>query len=180
MREISVQTECSREHRRRGATGVLCLGQLRPAFSFLEMLVVVLVMGILAAVAIPTFHDSLMYNRVESAARRVKADLEQLRQVARRTSRTQQMTFGDSSYALAAEVLGLEQVTDLYTVDLKGSPYDLNSVSIEFGGDATLSFNGHGVPTSSGAFVLQAGKHQRIVTLDSDTGEITITGGKKL
>ena len=33
-------------------------------------------MGILTAVAAPTFFDSLLFHRVESAARRVKADLE--------------------------------------------------------------------------------------------------------
>ena len=59
----------------------------RGAFTFVEMLVVVLILGIVAAVAAPTFHRSLQYHRLESAARRVKQDLEYLQTTARRRAR---------------------------------------------------------------------------------------------
>ena len=63
------------------------------AFSILELLIVALVMSILAAVATPTFFDSLLFHRVESAARRVKADLELARMQARLTSASQSISF---------------------------------------------------------------------------------------
>ena len=46
------------------------------AFTIIELVIVVLIMSIFAAVAAPTFLDSLLFHRVESAARRVKADLD--------------------------------------------------------------------------------------------------------
>jgi prepilin-type N-terminal cleavage/methylation domain-containing protein len=147
----------------------------RTAFTFLELVVVLLIFGIMAAVAIPTFTDSLMYHRVESAARRVKGDLDQLRQTARRTSQSQFMTFAASSYTLPPMVTGLEHTTDVYTVDFLEPPYQLNSITIQFDDSLSLSFDGHGAASQGGSFELQAGDHVRTVTLDETTGEITIS-----
>ena len=51
-----------------------------------------LVMSIFAAAAVPIFTDSLLFQRVESAAQRVKIDLELARQTARLTSSAQSVT----------------------------------------------------------------------------------------
>lgn len=166
---------CAQEPCRRTASGQPRPWQRRCAFTFLELVIVMLILGIMAAVAVPTFFDSLLYHRVESAARRVKADLEQLRQTARRTSRTQAMTFGETSYTLPPDVTALGQTSDSYTVDLMQPPYQLNSVSIEFDDNPTLSFDGYGMPSLGGSFVLQAGDYVRTVSLDGNTGEITIS-----
>lgn len=165
-----------RSHFARSARGDLRGCPERCAFSLLEILIVMLVIGILAAVAAPKFYDSLMYHRAESAARRVKADLEQLRQTARRTSRTLVMTLGDTSYTLPEEIPDLERADGTYTVELLERPFQLNQASIEFAGNTSLAFDGYGVPSMGGSFVLQAGDHQRTVTLDGATGEIAISG----
>jgi hypothetical protein len=55
-------------------------------------------------------------------------------------------------------------------------PFHLNQASIEFSGNTTLTFDGHGRPSMGGSFVLQAGDHQRTVTLDGATGEVDISG----
>jgi len=161
--------------KRRCGTWPLCPPPRRDAFTLLELVIVLLILGIMAAMAVPTFFDSLLYHRVESAALRVKADVEQLRTTAQRTSKTQTMTLGESSYTLPPEVVGLEHVNDSYTVDLLKAPYQLESVSIEFDDSPTLSFDGYGMPTLGGSFVLQAGDYFRTVTLDKNTGETTIS-----
>jgi Tfp pilus assembly protein FimT len=138
------------------------------------MFVVVLIMGILTAVAAPTFFDSLVFHRVESAARRVKADLELARTQARLTSASQSVTFTNSAYTLS-NVKSLDKPGAVYSVDLKKQPYSLDSAAADFSSAATVSFDGYGTPTSGGTVVLVAKSHQCIVTLNGTTGDVTIT-----
>ena len=145
----------------------------------LELAIVMLIVGILAATATPTFFNSLMYHRAESAARRLKADIKQLQQTARRTSRAQSMSFVGSTYTLSSDVVGLNRASEPYTVDLSGSPYEMDRVSFDFGGETTLAFDGYGMPSSGGTAVLLIGTHKRTLTLNGNTGQITITAERQ-
>jgi Tfp pilus assembly protein FimT len=131
-------------------------------------------MGILTAVAAPTFFDSLLFHRVESAARRVKADLELARTQARLTSASQSVTFANSAYTLS-NVKSLDKPSAAYSVDLKKQPYSLDSATADFSSAATVSFDGYGTPTSGGTVVLVAKSHRCTVTLNGTTGDVTIT-----
>jgi Tfp pilus assembly protein FimT len=146
------------------------------AFSIFELVIVCLIMSILGAVAAPTFFDSLLFHRVESAARRVKADLELARTQARLTSASQTITFTNTTatYSLAG-IKSLDKPNTTYSVDLKKEPFSLTSATANFGGAATVSFDGYGTPSSGGTVVLTAKSHQCTVTLNSTTGDVTIT-----
>src|SRR6478735_8296484 len=85
------------------------------AFSIFELVIVCLIMSILGAVAAPTFFDSLLFHRVESAARRVKADLELARTQARLTSASQSVTFTGSVYTLS-NTKSLDKPGSVYSV----------------------------------------------------------------
>lgn len=131
-------------------------------------------MAILAAVAAPTFFDSLLLHRVESAARRVKADLELARTQARVTSATQSITFANSAYTLS-NTKNLDKPGTVYSVDLTKQPYSLDSATANFSNLATVSFNGYGMPSSAGTVVVVAKAHSCTVTLNGTTGDVTIT-----
>jgi Tfp pilus assembly protein FimT len=134
-----------------------------------------MIIGIFTAVAAPAFLDSLVFYRVECAARRVKADLEWARQAARLTSASQSISFVNQTYTMSAGVAGLNSSTGLYAVDLSAAPYSLNNVVADFGGTNSVSFNGYGTPTSGGTVVLTGPKHQCTVTVNATSGQISIS-----
>lgn len=139
-----------------------------------EMVIVVMIIGIMTAIAAPAFVDSLLYHRVESAARRLKADLELARQTARLTSATRTVTFSGTTYTLGSGVKGLDRTTGSYAVDLAAPPFELSTVTANFNSTQTVSFDGHGTPSSGGTVVLQANGHRCTVTLHAGNGEVAI------
>jgi prepilin-type N-terminal cleavage/methylation domain-containing protein len=151
-------------------------------FTMVELVIVMFIMGIFAALTAPAFYDSLLFHRVESAARRVKADLELVRQTARLTSTEQTLTVLGTTYSASAAVADLDRPTQTYVVDLSKSPYKLNTVSANFGGYTEVRFNGYGAAVkpdgtalASGTIILTASNHQCTVTLDGTTGQVSIT-----
>ncbi len=146
----------------------------RRAFSIIELVIVLLIMGILAAVAMPTFVDSLSFCRVESAARRLKADLELVRQTARLKSASQTITFSGSTYTTSASIKSLDRPQQTYSVNLSDSPFGLTGVTANFASQQSVSFDGYGKPTSGGTILLEANDHQCTVTLNGTTGDVSI------
>jgi type II secretory pathway pseudopilin PulG len=149
--------------------------QCRAAFSMTELAIVVLIMSIFGAVAAPRFFDSLLFHRVELAARRVKSDLELVRHTARLTSTAQTLSVTGLTYSTSAAVTDLDRPAQAYSVDFSQPPYSLDALTANFGGLAAVSFDGYGMPSSGGTVVVQAKNHQCTVTLDSATGLISIT-----
>ncbi len=162
-------------HRNRRALDVHLRADRLRAFTIAELTIVVLIMSIFAAVTAPTFLDSLLFHRVETAARRVKADIEYCRQLSRLTSAPQVLTFtGGGAYTISG-AKSLDNAIKAYAVDLRKSPYSLDSAMANFASRLTLSFDGYGTPSSGGSVTLTAKTHQCTVSVDSVTGAVTIT-----
>ncbi len=144
-------------------------------FSIIELLVVLLIMSIVAATATPSFYRSLRYHALESAARRVKLDLEQACHAARVNSQMESFTFTNATtYTLSSGVESLKSPGQTYTVDLASTPYELDGVTLNFGWPTTVSFDGYGNASVGGTIVLALGDETRTLTLDSTSGQITI------
>jgi Tfp pilus assembly protein FimT len=146
----------------------------RFAVTMVELIIVVMVMSIMAAVAAPSFLESLVHHRVESAARRVKADLELIQHTARLTSTTQSASFTSTGYTLSAAAGGLDDPSASYAVDLTAAPFELGKVTASFGAAQTISFDGYGMPSSGGTVVLTSQQQARTVIVDGVTGQISI------
>jgi prepilin-type N-terminal cleavage/methylation domain-containing protein len=150
---------------------------LLPGFTLIELVIVLLIISVLAGMAIPTFFDSLLFHQVESAARRVKSDLELARRTARQTSSPQSITFSnqDKTYRLSTAVKHLDNPHGEYTVDLSAEPYQLERVTADFEGAPSAEFDGYGAPTRGGKVDLECKSLKCTVKLDRITGEVTIT-----
>jgi MSHA pilin protein MshC len=151
------------------------IAAMRAGFTFAELLVVVLIMGIMTAVAVPKFFDSLVFYRIESAARRVKADLDLARQTARLKSSTQSITFTGATYSASAAVADLDHPVESYVVELSAAPYQITNVSADFAGASTIAFDGYGTPSAGGTVTLVAPNHRCDVTVDAETGLVSIS-----
>jgi prepilin-type N-terminal cleavage/methylation domain-containing protein len=147
------------------------------AFTILELVIVLMIVGILGAAAVPTFFRTLEQQRLESAARRLKQDLEQVRQTARTKSKTESLTFtGATTYTLSADVQGLDRKNQTYAVDLSAAPYNVSDISTaNLGVPAKVTFDGYGATTANGTVVMQMGGYKRVLTLNPSTGQAAIT-----
>ncbi len=149
----------------------------RLALTLIEMLVVLVIMAVLAAVAVPRFGSADARHRVDVAARRVVADLELARQRARAASGYRSVVF-DPAGALY-RLPGVPHPdrpgsSDDYTVELGRAPYGASIIAVDFGGDATIVFDGFGTPDSGGGVTIRVGGYTRTVTVDPQTGNATV------
>jgi type IV fimbrial biogenesis protein FimT len=96
----------------------------RRGVSLLELTVTVLILGIIAAIASPTYSSSLQNYRTEVASQRILQDIEQTRQIARQTNSSRTITFStiSQSYTIAGSG-SLDHVGQSYEIPLGRAPY---------------------------------------------------------
>lgn len=141
------------------------------AFTLVEVVVVLAMIAILAAVAIPVFGGSIAHSRLDSAARRVLLDLDAARQLAHRTSQSVSVLFSPAgNYYVFSGVADVDKPAQAYGVELAREPYVVKIESVNLGGDTDVIFDGYGTPDSGGTIVLRCGSITATVTLEAATG----------
>jgi len=156
-----------------GATEPVPFCAPRRGVTAVELVVVILILAIVAAAAVPRYADNLMRARVDAAARRIVADLTAAQARAKATSSSQTVTFVVPPQGSQYQIVGMKDPDHpgaAYVVDLAASPYQVSLSSVNLGGDTTLVYNGYGVPDSAGAIVVQAGNYTKTITIDPSTG----------
>ncbi len=145
------------------------------AFSLVELVIVITIVAIMAAIAIPRYANAIQHYRADLAARRIVTDLAMTRSRANTMSTSQRIIFdvAANQYQIAG-MADPDRPLSTYTVKLSDAPYQAKLVSVDFGGAADVSFDGFGVPAKGGAVVIQAGDIQRKVILDAGTGKAVV------
>ncbi len=144
----------------------------RPGFSLIELVMVMTIISILAAIAVPRYASALSRYRADAAARRIVTDLAYARELAR-----------TSSASVAVEVLKVSETLNIlgaasidqpgqgYQTVLSREPYFADVFSADFGTDHKVVFNGYGDADTGGTVVVRVGPESRTVVLNADTGK---------
>lgn len=167
------------EHERSRPTPRSATGRLSvPGFTLIELMTVLVIIVIFAAIAVPRYGASLARYRADAAARRIAADLAYARSAARSASAPRTVNFNvpSSRYGIAG-VIAAGRRPGAYDISLGDEPYRATIASADFGGDASVIFSGYGVPDSGGTVVVRIGSTAKTVTLSDATGVVTITDG---
>jgi prepilin-type N-terminal cleavage/methylation domain-containing protein len=145
------------------------------AFSLFELLIVLSLMGILTAIAVPRYARSIASYRAEAAARRVGADLMLAKAKARAASSPRTVTFNASAGTYTISGLRhLDNSTAPYTVDLRAAPYHATIEYADFGGSPQAQFDMYGTLAWDGKVVVRAGERAWTVSLARLDGSPTV------
>jgi type II secretion system protein H len=153
--------------------------RFRRGFTIIEVLVIIVIAALLAAVAIPRYGNALNNFSADAAARRIAADLALAQSMARNTGFPQTVTFQASSKQY--QILGYtdpDRPGTTYTVTLSAEPYraQLSSVSLTKAGSnvTQITFDRYGFPDASGFVEVAVGAVTKRVTLDATSGRTSI------
>lgn len=158
------------------------LSPARTGVTLIEITVVLLLLGIVAAVAQPRFSSALSAYRLDAAAERVRADLEYARTLARVRSRTTTVRFEDvnaggfyrfdrvPSAEQPESVFDVEDQETWYHVDLTEEPY---RVELRSAPDS-IAFDLYGSPTGTSLVELALGDRLKKIRVVANSGEILV------
>jgi type II secretory pathway pseudopilin PulG len=163
-------------HRRTCSVRARTIVNRRSAISLLEMVIVIALISIMSAVALPRWSASLQSQRVNQAASRIAADLGRAQDVAYNTGTSKTVTFNVAlnQYDVAG-VTPLNRHSGPYVVALNEDPYQCKLVSVwSQQGTQTITFNAYGLPDKGGDIIVTAGGLQKIINIDSGTGAVVV------
>ena len=143
-------------------------------FSLLELVLVVAILTVIGAIAMPRYADAAARYRADLAARRVAADLAMVQAAAYEAGASRSVLFDpvNETYSIAG-IDDLRSAETTYRVRLDRSPYEVDLTSADFAGAKTITFNGHGVASTDGAIVLGVGAASRTISIDL-SGRISV------
>lgn len=147
----------------------------RAGLSYLDMVVTVLIVGVLAGMTTPRFATSLQGHRAQAAAFRLRADLAQARQqaISRSTSLTVQFSPRMMSYSIDGSQ-HLDRPGEKHVVFLADEPYHATQLSLSWGTPPTVQFDLHGRPNHGGTITVHSGSARRTILIDPETGEASV------
>lgn len=116
---------------------------------------VLAIVTVVAAVAVPRYGRALARYRAEVGASRVVADLEQARQRARATGLPWEVVYTAAGYTVRP--VTIVDHADVMLVDMSRDPYLANIQKVDLGGDSTVIFDAYGAPDSGGSLVVASG-----------------------
>ena len=144
--------------------------KFRSAYTLIELVIVLFIMGIVCAIAFPRYSSALAKHRVTRAADRVVADLRLAKSYALMRSAAVYVDLSTSTHTI-----GLRDITDFerggrqQIVQLNADPYFTSIVNLSLSGQAYVQFSGYGEPVNTGTITLQSGGETKVISVTRTT-----------
>jgi len=143
----------------------------RRGFSIVEVVIVVVIIGVTAVIAMPRYGNSIRRYRLESSAQRLISDFDRIVEDARRSRETRTLVID-----VAADTWSVDDLVDLdgkganYTMDISSDPYHADIIGADFDGTAKVVIDKFGRPAASGTVTLEVGGRKMTVKFNRSTG----------
>jgi len=146
-------------------------------FSLVELTMVVAIVAIVSAIAVPRLSNATVRYQLDAAARRLTGDIEYAQQeaIASSSSRTLTFNFLGMSYTITKrDSSGNASVVSV--ISLNDGPYRASSLTASIAGNTStpIIFDGFGKPNGAGTIQLKLGAETRIITMDGITGRLSV------
>ena len=154
----------------------------KSGITLVEITLSVMILGILAAAAAPSYSKSLLKYRVEVASQRIAQDIAQAQRVARQNNLSQTITFtlSNHSYAISG-ISSMDRASAPYKVSINEAPYKVEITSLVSEAQPTtqlssiaIAFDRFGMPDQGISVSISAGTFQRRVDVAPTSGRVSI------
>lgn len=161
---------------------MLARGPCKRGLSLFELTISVLIFGILAAIAMPKYAESILKFRSESAYRRIQQDIILAQRRSRQTNTACTITFSTSSdnYTISG-LTSMDRPSATYTVALGQSPYQSDIVGLATSAQPNSSlttlaivFDRFGMPNQGASITISAGGVNRIIDVAPISGKVSL------
>lgn len=149
--------------------------QRRAAFTLIEMVTVIAVVGVLASMAIPRFGRTMELRRADAAARLISADVLRAREYARVSGVPRTIVYDATKAAYTIDLPDPDRPRSTIARDLNAL-YGAALSGVDFKSGAQLSFTAEGAPSTGGTLTVAVGRIARTITVNAVTGTATIAG----
>jgi prepilin-type N-terminal cleavage/methylation domain-containing protein len=150
--------------------------QYRSGFTLIELLMVVSIVALIGAIAIPKYAVAASHYRLASTLNRLVADIGATRSLAMATGKSQTITFNAAAntYTITG-MTSLENPFGAYAVNLNAEPYKTDITQVNFGlSRQTVTLDAYGAPDFAGYVTVSCGGVTKSVYVDGTTGKATI------
>ncbi len=158
----------------------------RTGISLFEITIVMLVLGILAAVAAPRFSDSFQSSMLVAAANQIAGHVDYVRRVAVNEGKATSFHCDSSTDRYwSGEVAFPHLPGELLDVDIKAVHHPTFELTADFDGQSSLAFDFDGIPhvgstpLQDGVITISCRGRSLDIHIAAGTGDTTVTGSTR-